>query len=376
MKIIQVISDIKLESSGPTYYILGLCRSLSKVNPDLELHMLKSNYRGKESFQIKEYKEHKFPHPSMGRSSEMKRGLISACRNAEILHTNSLWMMPNIYPAEAVRNTTCKLVVSPHGTLATWALARHKYLKKVIGHFLGQYKVLQNAAMFHATCEKEYKEIRNAGYTQPVAILPIGIDIPEIERTIPQRRKLLFLGRIHPVKGIDRLLHAWNIVASKFPDWDFQIVGPDCGAKKLLQDQIIKQHIPRVYFFDEQNGLDKFKFYAQADLYALPSFTENFGVTVAEALSTGTPVIVSNTIPWAKVIDNGCGWMVGNSPGELAKQLNQCFGMNRDSLIKMGQFGKRWMQKDYSWDGIAPKMLTAYKWLLYGGDKPDFIVTE
>ena len=376
MKIIQVIPDIKSESAGPTYYILGLCRSLTVLQQNVELHLLKSDYSPNEPYIIKEYPVHKFPHPALGRSPEMMQGLREACQTADIIHDNSLWMMPNIYPGNARKGTKCKLVVSPHGTLAPWALTRRKYQKKIIGHLLGQYQGMRNADMFHATGIKEFNEIRTAGYKQPVVVLPIGIDIPEIQRSRPQRRKLLFLGRVHPVKGVDRLLQAWAMVAADFPHWDFQIVGPDCGLGDTLRNMVDAQKIPRVEFSGEQNGMDKFRFYAAADLYVLPSFTENFGVTVTEALSCGTPVMVSNSIPWKEVETHNCGWSVDNTPEKMAEQLRKSLVLSRSELEEMGKHGKEWMRKDFFWQGVASRMTAAYEWLLHGGPKPDDVITE
>ena len=376
MKIIQVVPEILSESAGPSYSVVELCRALEYTGETVELHLLGSVPRSAKTLNVINYPKHKFPHPFLGWSPEMKKGLKAACNNADIIHNNSLWMMPNIYPEYACRNTKCKLVVAPRGTLAPWALKRRKYIKKIIGYFLGQYRVLKEATLFHATCVKEYNEIRTAGYKQPVAIIPIGIDIPEIQRSRPQRRKLLFLGRVHPVKGVDRLLQAWAMVAADFPHWDFQIVGPDCGLGDTLRNMVDAQKIPRVEFSGEQNGMDKFRFYAAADLYVLPSFTENFGVTVTEALSCGTPVMVSNSIPWKEVETHNCGWSVDNTPEKMAEQLRKSLVLSRSELEEMGKHGKEWMRKDFSWQGVASRMTAAYEWLLHGGPKPDDVITE
>ncbi len=122
----------------------------------------------------------------------MLKNLCLACQEADICHDNSLWMLPNIYPGKAVRRTKCKLVISPRGALATWALKRNRWKKWLAGTLLGQYETLRRADMFHATSQKEYEEIREAGYSQPVAIVPIGIDMHNVIKMKLPRLELLF----------------------------------------------------------------------------------------------------------------------------------------------------------------------------------------
>lgn len=373
MKIVQVVPGAVSEASGPDCYVLHLCKTLASCGERVELHLLETGLKGKFPFPVYTYPRHFFPHPLMGRSPEMRRGLIESARNADVIHNSSLWMYPNIYPLDAARRSRAKLVVSPHGCLAEWARKRHRLGKWVIGNLLGQYGVLRRADLFHATSHKEYREIRDAGYRRPVAVIPIGVDIPEIGRVRPARRKLLFLGRIHPVKAVGRLLEAWARVAPGFPGWDFQIVGPDCGLLEPLREMAACRRIPRVEFSGEKTGGEKFRCYASADLYVLPSFTENFGITVAEALACGTPVIVSDQTPWQGVVQGKCGWCVDNSVDSLAGQLGISLSMERGALEEMGARGRAWMAESFSWDGVARAMRAAYRWILRGGEKPDFI---
>ena len=373
MRILQVVPGIADESAGPSYSVLRMTRALQEVGANVQLHFLAPIPASSQGLDVHAYPKKHFPLSALGRSPAMLKNLCSACQDAEICHDNSLWMLPNIYPGKAVIGTRCKLVISPRGALATWALKRNRWKKWLAGTFLGQYATLNRADMFHATSQKEYEEIREAGYRQPVAIVPIGIDIHEVLRIKSQRRKLLFLGRLHPVKAIDRLLNAWAQIADEFPDWDFQIVGPDCGLGKVLHSMTINQNIPRVEFLKEQKGEAKFQFYAAADLYVLPSFTENFGITVAEALSSGTPVMVSKTTPWNGVLSHNCGWVTDNTMEALTETLRTALARSREDLDKLGANGKEWMLKDFSWNEIARKMIRTYEWLINGGNCPDWV---
>ena len=373
MRILQIVPSIAKEAAGPSYSVVRMTRALQEIGAYVELHFLAPVPVTTLGLDVHAYPVKHFPISALGRSPEMLKNLCLACQEADICHDNSLWMLPNIYPGKAVKRTRCKLVISPRGALATWALRRNRWKKWLAGTFLGQYATLRKADMFHATSLKEYEEIREAGYHQPVAIVPIGIDIQEISKIRPQRRKLLFLGRLHLVKAVDRLLNAWAQVADEFSDWDFQIVGPDCGLGNALHTMTMKKNIPRVEFLKEQNGKAKFQFYAAADLYVLPSFTENFGITVAEALSCGTPVVVSRTIPWNGVLAHKCGWVTDNTTDALADTLRIAMARSREDLEILGANGKEWMRKDFSWEEIAHKMMKTYEWLINGGICPDWV---
>ncbi len=373
IRILQVVPGIADESAGPSYSVLRMTRALQEVGTNVQLYCLAPIPASTQGIDVHAYPKKHFPLSALGRSPAMLKNLCLACQEADICHDNSLWMLPNIYPGKAVRRTKCKLVISPRGALATWALRRNGWKKWLAGAILGQYATLRRADMFHATSQKEYEEIRQAGYKQPVAIVPIGIDSQELPKIQLSRRKLLFLGRLHPVKAIDRLLNAWAQVADEFPDWDFQIVGPDCGLGKVLRTMTIKQSIPRVEFLNEQNGEAKFKLYAAADLYVLPSFTENFGITVAEALSCGTPVVVSKTIPWNGVLTHKCGWVTDNTTDALTATLRTTLSRSREELVTLGANGKEWMREDYSWEEIGHKMMKTYEWLINGGNCPDWV---
>ena len=213
MKILNIVPYVGNVSAGPSSSVPRLCGAVAAVpGMKLTLHTLAPLPAAREewNFAVQAWPRHRFPHPALGRSPEMRRGLQEACQTADIIHNHSLWMLPNIYPEFVRRGTRCKLVISPRGCLAPWALNRSRW-KKCVSRMLGQYANLFRADMLHATCEKEYREIRAFGLKQPVLILPNGVDLPpEIPRTSGVRRKLLFLGRLHPVKGIENLLAAWR----------------------------------------------------------------------------------------------------------------------------------------------------------------------
>ena len=384
MKVVQSIADIYVEASGPSYSVPGLCRGLYDVGVDVSLHTLRSNYVLNLQFPFPLVTYQREPSRFLnGNAPEMERGLELACRDADILQTNGLWMMPMVYPVRVVRRLrreghAPKLVVAPRGCLASWALKRRWLKKKVFG-WLFQNQVLSQADMFHATSEKEYMEIRAQGYRQPVAIVPIGMDIPEIvggKTTVGCQKsgakKVLFLGRLHRVKGVDRLLLAWEHAARA--GWELVIAGPDCGMLDELKGIVEVRRLPRVSFVGEINGPAKYEFLASGDIYVLPSDTENFGITVAESLASGTPVIASRGTPWRGVEQERCGRWVPIGVEPLAAALKDMMEMSDEVRTAMGVRGREWIRRDFSWRGVSEKMKWSYEWLLGRNDKPSCVM--
>ncbi len=376
MKVIQAVSGIGLNSAGPSYSVPGLCRGL--IAADVNVCLYARMKKGAKPLPF-DYVAYPYLHSRIlpGRTPGMLEGLRKACEDADVLHSNGLWTMPSVYPGWAVRGTRCKLVVAPRGTLATWAL-RKGWLKKKIFGLLFQNQVLRRADMFHATSEKEYEEIRAAGYRQPVAIVPIGMDLPEVEprkarkaRNGEDGRRVVFFGRLHKVKGVDRLVRAWEQVVRE--GWELVIAGPDCGMLEELKSIVAERKLPRVSFVGEINGPAKYEFLADADIYVLPSDTENFGVTVAESLASGTPVIASQGTPWEGLEREQCGRWVPIGVEPLATALKEMMALSDVERAAMGERGREWIRRDFAWEGIGAKMKVAYEWLLGRGDRPKWI---
>ena len=389
MKVIQIVPSVAAESSGPSYSVPALCQGLTSAGCEVSLHFLDDvpSQLIQVPYQVTSYPRRELGLKNLGRSPAMLAGLMEAARTADIIHNNSLWMMPNVYPSWVMQrlrrknlNSRLKLVTAPRGTLASWSLAKGKWKKRIFGS-LFQYPALRLTDMFHATSEKEYEEIRALGYRQPVAIVPIGMDIPEVDvfnaeaqrsrEAEVRRKRVVFFGRLHKVKGVDRLVRAWGRVARD--GWELVIAGPDCGMLEELKGLVADRRLPRVSFVGEINGHAKYAFLAGADIYVLPSDTENFGVTVAEALASGTPVIASQGTPWQGLERERCGRWVPVGVEPLATALKELMAISDEERVAMGARGREWIRRDFSWKGIGAKMKTAYEWLLGMVDRPEWV---
>lgn len=383
MNVIQVTTTIANESDGVANAVRGICAGLKENAVDVSLHCGGALPDKTFPFPIVNSPFKAFPHPSLGRSPQMLDALKQACATADIVHSNGVWMLPNVYPAQAIATLPPgqrpKLVTAPHGTFAPWALHHHALRKKLFGRFGGQYAALAATDMWHATVKEEYDDIRRLGYRQPIAIVPNGVDVPlHIEEPRTQHRRMFFLSRIHPKKKPDLLLRCWAKLEKEFPEWTLSIVGPDkdnpyADEMKQLAQQLRCQ---RVTFEGELKGDDKYRFMAASDCEVLPTITENFGIVVAEALACQTPVICSQGAPWQGLENEKCGWWIPLNDDAFTETMRKVMQTPRETLQEMGARGRAWMQRDYAWSGIGAKMKAAYAWLLGQGDRPDWVITD
>lgn len=379
MKVVHIIPNIGREAAGPTYSVPRICKSLLGKGVEVTLTTLVDRDTPNYDF-IKAFRQDLHFLKRLGFSSELLEWLRSQAKKNEskIYHSHSLWMMPNVYPGWASKGLKVKLIISPRGTLSAYALNINKWVKKLFWIFL-QGPVVRQASCLHATAESEYRDIRALGLTQPVCIIPNGIDVPAFEpkQSNLNHRTLLYLGRIHPKKGLINLLHAWAQVENHFPDWKLKIIGPNeishLADLLKLRDKL---SLERVEITDPLYGEDKLNAYRDAEIFVLPTHSENFGMTVAESLAAGTPVIVTKGAPWPEIGIKNAGWWVDIGVEPLVCCLRQALSMESADLVKMGANGRRWMIESYSWDAIACEMAMVYRWMLEGGMPPKSVVLK
>jgi glycosyltransferase involved in cell wall biosynthesis len=375
VKVIQVVPDIADVEGGPAYTVPRLSESLGRLGAQVQLHVLTSSIPVARSYQIHAHGNWRFPN-KLGISPKMRYALRQEAKGAEVIHNNGLWKMPNVYSAWAARGRLCRLVYSPRGMLSPWALRCFAWKKKLMW-WLCQGRAVRDAHCFHATAENEYQEIRAAGLRGPVAVIPNGIDIGA-ESANPSAnglRRLLFFGRLHPVKGIDLLLRAWQQIENRFPDWELHIAGVSDppGYQEQMEQLAGSLGIRRVCFPGPAFGPDKTRQFQQAELFVLPSHSENFGVAVAEALAHGVPAIVTKGAPWSGLETHECGWWIEQGVDSLADCLRSALALSPEKLRDKGRRGRQWMEQEFSWDRVGRMMLETYRWLLGGGAPPAWV---
>jgi glycosyltransferase involved in cell wall biosynthesis len=380
LRVIEVVPGVFEEASGPSYSVTRLCETLAAHGEQvclaaLNLGILRNPPPFLHTFELGAGPRR------LGRSPAMNRWLQARAtsRAVDIIHNHGMWQMNALYPAWAARRGGVPLVVSPRGAFSRFAMAQGSRMKRVFWPFL-QRPALDVARCFHATVESEYEDIRRLGFRQPVAVIPNGIDIPSLP-TLPaaSARTLLFLGRIHAIKGLDMLLRSWRRVEDRFPEWQLVIVGSDqgyyggSGYRGEMERLATKLQTRRVRFVGELKGNDKLAAMAQAELFVLPSYSENFGIAVAEALAAGTPAVVTKGAPWASLVERGAGWWPDTNEDGLTRALEDALRRSSAELEVMGMKGREWMQAEFSWERIGSMMSRTYGWIVHGGGVPAWV---
>ena len=166
-------------------------------------------------------------------------------------------------------------------------------------------------------------------------------------------------------------------LSGRFPEWQLRIVGPDSGGYLArMQTLAANRGLVRIAFSGPLYGDAKWQAYQEADLFVLPTHTENFGMAVAEALAAGTPAIVSKGAPWQGLQAASAGWWIDVGVDPLVACLEGALANSHETLHAMGQRGRDWMLRDFSWTEIAHKASETYRWILNAGNKPDWVRRE
>jgi glycosyltransferase involved in cell wall biosynthesis len=276
-------------------------------------------------------------------------------------------------------------VIAPSGTLRPDAI-RRKGLKKRIALALEFRRRLQQAAALHATSLQEAHEIRAFGLEPPIAVIPKGIHVDQfigsadsdlLDSRWPElrgKRRLLFLGRIHHIKGLENLAAAWGLVASEAMDWQLVIAGPDEGGyRKRVEKTLAEAGVAdRTTFTGEIRGEDKYRLLRESDALVLPSFSENFGFCVCEALASGLPVIASRGTPWEGLEREGCGYWVESAIEPLADGIRKLVRLEDPERRAKGERGRAWIEREFTAEASGRALLALHSWIL-GGSRPDCV---
>ena len=356
---------------GPIFSLHALCNALA-ARPGFELKVVTTDAAGPrlaERLNVAEFPvryaagyEVYFSRRRWGR--EISLGLLgqlwAMIRWADVVHLTGTYSFPVIPALLLCRVFGRPVVWSPRGGLQRWAGSSRPWAK-LLWERVCNALLVKGRAVLHVTSEKEGKESGLRIPRAEIACVPNGVELPAMpanRRWKPEGRlRLLYMGRLDPKKGIENLLKALVSLS----DIDLQLM--ICGRgvedyEEKLQRLVAQLRLGgRVRFLGQVDGVNKAHVVFHSDLCVVPSFTENFGMVVAEALAHGVPVIASQGTPWAGLVQRGCGMWVENSPQSLAGAIAL---MSQSNLELMGDRGRKWMERDFCWRTIAGRISEVY----------------
>jgi glycosyltransferase involved in cell wall biosynthesis len=382
MRILHVIPTYlpATRYGGPIFAVHSLCRALASRGHGVEVVTTNINGSGTSPVPIATRVDvdcvsvRYFASPFLSRLSfapAMSRILRHEMPHFDIVHLHSVFLWPTWAAARLARRARVPYVISPRGMLVKDLIQRRNRLVKSAWIELIEKGNLERASAIHATSRVEVAELRRFGWRlPPITLVPNGVDrmqvcagielSPDVREIAAGPPFVLFLGRISWKKGLDRLLRAFARTGAG----TLAIVGPDDEglAPQLLQLARDLGIDGRVRFLTRVVlGADKEHLYASAQLFVLPSYSENFGNTVLEAMQSGCPVVVTAEVGAAEIVrDAGAGIVVAGDPDSLAAAIDRLTG-DRALADGMGAAGRRHVHEHYSWSRIAAEMEALYE---------------
>jgi glycosyltransferase involved in cell wall biosynthesis len=381
MKVLHITQSLSPEWGGPSKVVSDLTEALAKKGVKISIFAPVENGKARTLIKPKGVDLKLFPTGFLSRFwTSFSPALAGACQSEiskfDLVHIHEIWHHPHFAAYREAKKARKPYVVTLHGQLDTWCL-NHKALKKKIYSTLIQKRILKKASGLHAIAEEELKVISNYVDNGKVFIIPNGIslehfqDLPpreEIEKLYPELKGkyvLLFLGRIHPKKGLDILAKAFGAVLKERSDIQLLIAGPDNDGYKNHIEKILKREgaLENTTFTGMLTGSDKLAALSRSDVFVLPSYSDVLGISTLEAMACGIPVIITKNCNFPEVAEAGAGEVIEPDVAQLEKVLMKLLG-NPGACNEMGKRGKRLIEDRYTWDKIASEMIEVYESVL------------
>jgi glycosyltransferase involved in cell wall biosynthesis len=305
-------------------------------------------------------------------------------QHPEVVHQHGVWTLGSLETTRFCRSARVPLVVSVHGMIEPWALEHSKWKKRAA--WLGyQSANLQNAGCILVNSNTEAGYVRSCKITTPIAVIPNGVDrlvgsgeAPAWQTALgPERRVLLFLGRIHPKKGVFELVRAWAQFVNDYPDrarnWSLVVTGWDDGghdAKLRALAQELDLRAPTFHMTGPLFGVARDAALSNADGFILPSYSEGMPMAALEALAVGMPLLLTDACNLPKVAEAGAGLRIGTTSEEICDGMLRLAALTREQHADMAQRAKELAQRIFSWPNAARDTARVYAWLLGAGARP------
>lgn len=365
MKILQVALGVGATAGGPVRSITGLTRALSTVE-SCEVAFFVHNPDGVDRFDLGETHiiwGHRLP-GKVDRSDDFADALDTF--KPDVVHFHGVWSWTLHLDEKACRSRGIPYVLAPRGSLDAWSL-RQKWWKKRLALVLFQMRDLRLSAALHVTAEMEKTHCKRIGYHGRFILCPNGVNLPlsmpMVKRT---GRRALFMSRMHPKKGVIELVEAWHRLGRISDGWLCELVYTLNGPEEFAYEAKVRGLVERLgleksfVFTGELDDESKWQAYRRADLFVLPTHSENFGIVIAEAAYAGLPVITTTNSPWGELMERHAGWWIDLKQDNLVNAMIAAMKMSDSERVAMGENAHALVVEKYSWDSIAESMVKQY----------------
>ncbi len=372
MKSCHIVPSLEARHGGPSKSVLGLAAALAARGDEVELlttEPARGWRRTEGRLDIRAFRRG-WPE-SLCTSVGLHRHLQGV--TADVIHHHSLWLRTLHYAHQAARRIESRLVVSPRGMMDPWAWNHHPR-KKAFARAVIHPGALEAVDGWHVTSLEEFDAVRRLGFQQPVCVAPNGVAAASAKESaaaeahwrqlLPmcaQKPVALFYSRFHRKKRLIELVDAWLENGPR--DWLLLVVGiPEDYTPEMIEGYVLRSGQPgRVRAYD---GAGHPPPYAIASLFLLPSHSENFGLSIAEALAEGVPALVTDTTPWSGLNRTGSGWCVPWP--DYGAAIRTATSEGYDALRKRGLVAREWVLREYSWEKSARLLSEFYSTLRAG----------
>jgi len=366
MKVLLTAPDLDVVSGGPPAVVAGVATALALQGHSVALVYTENSERARialpEGLFCIPIARHRNNFLRLCRYYEVASKTIYEW-GPDVVHDHGLWLPENAAAMFAARRANCPLISQPCGMLQQWPMKQQRFKKMLAWHGY-QHRLLGHASAVILTSHREKIEadsrLRRKGLTHHI---PHGVDLPPSIPRLIRRRQAVFMGRLHPVKQVDALLHAWALL--KPAGWRFVIAGSgDPDYERYLHE--LARHLEvadSVEFAGLVQGHAKTNLLAESQLFLQPSLQENFGLAVAEAMAHGLPVLTTQAMPWEEVVAANCGWSVAANADAIRAALAEALALPAEELLAMGKRAQQ-LSASYSWEKSAQQLVEIYQHVL------------
>jgi glycosyltransferase involved in cell wall biosynthesis len=387
MRILHVIANLAPRYGGPSKACLEMARAVAARGHEVSIYTTNQDGPGELAVPLGQpvrqggVELRYFPIQSprfWGTSLPLARALKAGIRTFDLVHLHSLYLFHNLVAGHYCRQCGVPYLIRPHGTLDPYIRGRHRGRKWLLEN-LFENRNLKKAAAIHFTTEEERELAAPFTFRTPGVVAPLGIDLGELEPwpepgafkaehpEIGDRKIILFLGRINFKKGLDLLARAFGALNRARGDVHLVIAGPDNdGWGDRIRGWLAAEGVShRATFTGMLLGREKLAAFRDADLFVLPSYSENFGIAVIEAMACGLPVVISDKVNlWREVAAAGAGKVTPPDASLVAQAMGELLA-DPDLAARMGRQGRNLVHTKFQWHNIAGKLEEIYTNAVY-----------